>query len=644
MNCDVFVINENLKFDELKKDFSNRLKDINIHIFSTFNNILDEIDSVDIIIVNFDLFEKFKKIKKFLKNSVEIIYISNNDKIKVLKNGTNINYIYINDNNKLCSIIENSLSKKDLKEEIIKEDFYESFINNINCPIFVISKNNLIFSNNHFYKLLDICCIEELNKKYKSINNLFQIEKDCITNLDEITENSKVCIKDVYQNKKFFSIQKIFLSTKDINIIILTDISHVIEHRIELQKLLYIDNLTKLPNRTKLIEDLQNNLLHIKAIALFNINSFKEINDFFGHKVGDIILNDVSKLISQLIENDNKLKLYKFPGDIYCISTTDESKENFIELVKKILESIDKNVLIYEHNEIYIRMCAGISFSDKNNKLITADIALQGAKKDHKDYLVFFEKLDKLHEYENNMLWTKKLKTAFLNDKITVYFQPIIDNKTLKVDKYECLVRLIDEEGKVISPFFFLEVAKKSGQYSKLTRTVIKKSFETFENLPFEFSLNISYKDIIEPDFLEFIKTMLNKHKVTNRVVFEILEDESIKNYDLLINFIEEIKTLGCKVAIDDFGTGYSNFEHLLKMNVNYLKIDASLIKNITKDENSRKITKTIVEFAKSLNLKTIAEFVENKEIFDMANSLGVDYSQGYYFSAPIEKPNINEF
>lgn len=86
----------------------------------------------------------------------------------------------------------------------------------------------------------------------------------------------KVCIKDVYQNKKFFSIQKIFLSTKDINIIILTDISHVIEHRIELQKLLYIDNLTKLPNRTKLIEDLQNNLLHIKAIALFNINSLKK--------------------------------------------------------------------------------------------------------------------------------------------------------------------------------------------------------------------------------------------------------------------------------------------------------------------------------------------------------------------------------
>lgn len=102
---------------------------------------------------------------------------------------------------------------------------------------------------------------------------------------------------------------------------------------------------------------------------------------------------------------------------------------------------------------------------------------------------------------------------------------------------------------------------------------------------------------------------MLKKYNVADKVVFEILEDENVKNYNLLISFIDEIKSLGCKVAIDDFGSGYSNFEHLLKMNVDYLKIDSSIIKNVAKDENSYKITKTIVDFAKSLNLKTIAEF-----------------------------------
>ena len=137
---------------------------------------------------------------------------------------------------------------------------------------------------------------------------------------------------------------------------------------------------------------------------------------------------------------------------------------------------------------------------------------------------------------------------------------------------------------------------------------------------------------------------MLKQYNVAQKVVFEILEDENVKNYNLLISFIDEIKELGCKVAIDDFGSGYSNFEHLLKMNVDYLKIDASLIKNIATDENSYKITKTIVEFAKSLNLLTIAEYVENKEIFELTKQLGVDYSQGYYFSAPIADPSLIDF
>ena len=383
----------------------------------------------------------------------------------------------------------------------------------------------------------------------------------------------------------------------------------------------------------------------MEAVCLLNINSFKEVNDFFGHKVGDAILIDVAKLIEEKIENEDKhFKLYKFPSDNYCITNTKDCQESFVSLIKNILESVYKKVFIYELYEIDIRITAGISFSNKNNKLITADIALQSAKKDHKDYIVFYDELDKFREYENNMLWTKKLKSAFINDNIEVYFQPLVNNRTLKVDKYECLVRLIEEDGKVIAPYFFLDISKKSNQYTKLTKIVLEKSFQKFEHLPFEFSVNISYEDIENPDFLDFIKGLLKKYDIAPKVVFEILEDESIKNYNLLISFVDEVKALGCKVAIDDFGSGYSNFEHLLKMNIDYLKIDASLIKNIATNENSYKITKTIIEFAKNLNLKTIAEFVENEEIFNIVRNLGADYSQGYFFSAPISAPNIKEY
>ncbi len=417
-----------------------------------------------------------------------------------------------------------------------------------------------------------------------------------------------------------------------------------LEHENNIQKILYMDNLTQLPNRAKLIHDVQNTELGINALAVIDINSFKEINDFFGHRIGDVILKKVVDVIHEMTKFvRNKVILYKFSADVYCLANTGLMKQDFKDMVMFILGSIESNVIYEGEHEIDIRATAGITFSPKNNKLITADLALHAAKQQHKNYLVFYEELDNIREYEKNMLWTKKLKKAMDSDNIIVYFQPLVNNKTMKVDKYECLVRMLDE-GKVIAPFFFLDVSKKANQYANITKIVIEKSFKEFENLEFEFSINVSYEDIQDTEFIDFVKEKLEKYDVASRVVWEILEDEGIKNYDLLFEFIKEVKLFGCKVAIDDFGSGYSNFEHLLKMNVDYLKIDASLIRNVASDENSYKIVKTIIEFAKSLNLKTIAEYVENEEIFNITKELGTHYSQGYHFSAPIPKPEIESF
>ncbi len=652
MHYDVFIIDNFLKFNDFKDYSSKKIRNVNISLFPNFEDMINEIEFVDVLIVHIDSIEYYNIIEKYLKNDPYIIFIINdNSDLAKISNSRKLDILYEPlDFNKLVSKIE--YFTNNIKNHILlknEEDFSNSIINNINNPIFSVDKEHIIFANDHFYELTNCYSLEELNDKYKTVKDVFEKEEGCVTDMEKISssrlkeKNLKVCIK-TGNKKRFFSIQKIHLSHNDTNIIILNDISHEVEHKHELYKLLYTDNLTKFPNRAKLIEDLQNNGLNLKAVSLLNINSFKEVNDFFGHKVGDSILIDVAKLISKKIHNHKNLKLYKFPSDTYCVVNTEESRDEFVDLINEIIETIYKNVFIFEHYEIDIRMTAGISFSDKNNKLITADIALQTAKKDHKDYLIFYDELDKFQEYENNMFWTKKLKSAFVNDNIEVYFQPLVNNETLNVDKYECLVRLIDEDGKVVNPYFFLDISKRSNQYTKLTKIVIEKSFKKFENLPFEFSVNISYEDIENSSFLDFIKEMLKKYDVKNRVVFEILEDENIKNYNLLISFIDEIKNLGCKVAIDDFGSGYSNFEHLLKMNVDYLKIDASLIKNIAKNENSYKITKTIIEFAKNLNLKTIAEYVENEEIFNIVKNLGADYSQGYYFSAPIAEPNLIEF
>ncbi|MGM0519716.1 MAG: EAL domain-containing protein [Campylobacterota bacterium] len=641
------------KFVGFNQFVKSKLDNININFSSNSKEVLLNAENSNLIILNLELENCSEIINACSDLGIYLVFISDDEnRVKELKlNSTDILSSSANFNELFYKV--EHYSKIFNKDELLKkeQELSSSIINNINNPLFLTDGKKVIFSNQYFNTLTNCENEEQINRKYNNISNLFENEDNCIQRGDSDwlkkseNEDNKICVLNQENKKKYFTIQKIYLAHNNTNIILLNDISHEIEHKNDLYKLLYTDNLTSLPNRAKLIDSLQNDKnIKLDAICIIDINSFKEINDFFGHKIGDSILKGVSELINECIVDYKDLSLYKFPADTYCITNKLLEQDKFIEIIKNIVDEVYKKVFHFEQYEIDVRVTAGVSFSNKNNKLITADIALQGAKKDHKDYLVFYDELDKFQEYENNMLWTKKLKNAFSNDKIEVFFQPLINNKTLNVDKYECLVRLIDENDKVISPFFFLDISKKSNQYTKITKIVIEKSFKKFENLPFEFSVNISYEDIEDPQFLDFIKSMVEKYSITNRVVFEILEDENVKNYQHLISFIEEVKKLGCKVAIDDFGSGYSNFEHLLKMNVDYLKIDASLIKNIATDENSYKITKTIVEFAKNLNLKTIAEFVENKKIFNISKELGVDFSQGYYFSPPIANPNLYKF
>lgn len=533
-----------------------------------------------------------------------------------------------------------------MSKDLIKEKEINSHLMELsNDPVIMTDEVTILFSNRRFNEILNDCSLTEtINSNFTNLKKLL-IKEDGISldglNLKDIVDKAvKINLLNTNSNKKYTFILKChYLTSCEQYLIYLNDVTLELEYEIDKHKLLYTDRLTSLPNRIKLIEELKIGEVQAQSLTIIDIVSFKEINDFFGNKNGDMVLSEVANIILDIIKDYKHLSLYKFPSDTYCIINLDKDNDSFIEIVKNIVNRIDSHSFFVDNNDINVRVRAGISFSEKNNKLITADLALQAAKKDGKDYLVFFDKLDNLQEYQNNIQWTKKIKQALENDKIIVYFQPLINNDNLKIEKYECLVRLIDND-KVISPYFFLDISKKCNQYNKITKVVIEKSCKTFSNLNFEFSVNISYEDIIEPTFFDFIKSMFEKYDIKNKIVFEILEDQSIKDYDYLINFISEVKKLGCKIAIDDFGSGYSNFEHLLKMDIDYLKIDASLIKNIANNTNSYKVTKTVIEFAKSLNLKTIAEFVENKEIFDVVKDLGSNYSQGYYFSAPLEKPS----
>ncbi|RXJ93972.1 GGDEF-domain containing protein [Malaciobacter molluscorum] len=655
MHFDVLIADKELiNNKKLIVKTRNELINVNLHLSTSKEEILKKTFSLNLLIIDINVKDSLEIAKKCLDCDIDVIFIIEN------KNNLDIAYniavfdfiykpIYLN---KLIFKINHYVKIREREKEILKQKEFSSIIlNNIAIPIFLTDSEKFLFANKNFLKTLNIKNIEQLNNKYQNVISIFEKREGYLfENKNEnwinlLTSNNelKVIIKTFENKEKIYKIQGNYLKENKNYLIFLEDITLELEYKNKLKNLFYTDSLTKKPNRAKLIDELQHNEKNINSLAILDITSFKEINDFFGNRVGDIVLIELAKIIENCIIEYKNIHLYKFHSDTYCITGENIGKNNFLTIIKKIIETVYTTVINHDKYEIDTRIRAGISFSDKNNKLITADLALQAAKKDNKEYLVFYEKLDNLKEYENNMRWTRKLKNALSNDDIILYYQPLINNKTMQIDKYECLVRMIDED-KIISPFFFLDISKKSNQYTKITKIVIDKAFKKFSNLNYEFSVNISYEDIENPNFLEYIKSKLLQYNVKNKVVFEILEDESIKNYDILIQFIEDLKSLGCKVAIDDFGSGYSNFEHILKMNIDYLKIDASIVKNIEKDKNSYKITKTIIEFAKNLGVKTIAEYVENEEIFKIVKNLGADYSQGFYFSEPKENPEINKF
>jgi EAL domain-containing protein (putative c-di-GMP-specific phosphodiesterase class I) len=195
---------------------------------------------------------------------------------------------------------------------------------------------------------------------------------------------------------------------------------------------------------------------------------------------------------------------------------------------------------------------------------------------------------------------------------------------------------LVDDDGKIISPFFFLDLAKESGHYKKITNIILENSFAALEQTDKEISINLSALDIEDLETRNNVISLVteNMHNA-HRLVFELLEDEQVKDFDVVKDFISLVKTFGVKIAIDDFGAGVSNYERLLDYQPDILKIDACLIKNIDKDKYSRDVVETIQLFAWKQDIKTVAEFVSTPEILQVVKDIGINYSQGFLLGKP---------
>jgi len=418
---------------------------------------------------------------------------------------------------------------------------------------------------------------------------------------------------------------------------IMLDITSIHKQKKTLHAQVYKDDLTSLPNRLKLTEDISNT--QSPKLIIINIDGFKEINTIFGEAIGDETLQKMAVAIKDALHM-HYLQLYKLSGDEFAILAGNEmSVEAFQEDVSILSRNLSHTKLICAEHEITVRLTIGAVMSDlhlsQRSLISMADMAMKEAKRRSRPFM-FYQEISSLEEdMEKNYKMVQLIEKAIKEDSVRCCYQGIIDAKTGKIVKYETLMRIDGDDGKMMTPDNFINIAKRARYYPKLTQKIFQEAVFTFLKREEDFTVNLSIDDIMDDKTYAFILDILNNCGCAERIVFEFLESEEIEFNDRIMDFTRYVKNLGAKIAIDDFGSGYSNYAYLMKLGVDILKIDATLIKDLDSDENCRLITQSIIDIAHALGMETVAEHVHTKEIAELITSMGTDYIQGFYLHKP---------
>ncbi len=400
----------------------------------------------------------------------------------------------------------------------------------------------------------------------------------------------------------------------------------------QLEKEIITDQLTGLPNYRKLNEVLESE--KVAEVILVNIDNFDHVNTSYGYKFGDALLKEVAEYCRR--EKPKGSEAFRLNSDEFVLIFR-KATNSLPELGRQINSKISQHTFNIEGVEISLTATIGMAKAGSGNMLRNAHIAMKEVRQIGKNHYFLYDKNESILEesHKNNIEWSKKVKKAVKERSIIPYFQPIVDNKSREIVKYECLARMIDLED-VIVPSYFIEPAILIGMISEITKIMIDKIFAFFSNNKQSFSINITEDDFLENYLVEFLMEKAKEYDIQyNRVTLEILENISDKRSQMILDQIEELQKTGFKISIDDFGSEKSNFQRLHKLNVDFIKIDGRYIRDIDTNRNSEKIVKSIVAFAHSIEAKVISEFVHSEAVFEKVKELGVDYSQGYLFGPP---------
>jgi diguanylate cyclase (GGDEF)-like protein len=430
------------------------------------------------------------------------------------------------------------------------------------------------------------------------------------------------------------------------------------EHTLALQYQAKHDFLTSLPNRVLFIDRLEQALRSARrerslvAVLFIDLDHFKEVNDSFGHSIGDKLLQNISTLLeSSVRETDTVARL---GGDEFTVLIENIQHENtIIDLIQKIMNKL-KEVQTIDAYQFYISCSIGISLYPQNattseEMLQNADAAMYKAKDEGRNTYQFYTEDMTQRAYARVTLETK-LREAIAAEAFEVFLQPQIDMPTNRIIGMEALVRWIEDGVMIATPDEFIPLAEDTRLIVDLDRFVMRSAIGQFAQWlrdgydPGILSLNMSMIHLNHEDFIETLMGMLRDTGVSeNRIELEVTETQVMKNPEKTIELLREIQKLGFSIAIDDFGTGHSSLSYLKKLPVNRLKIDQSFVRDIPEDKDDMELARAIIAMATNLNLKVIAEGVETQEQADFLQEHGCSEAQGYFYSKPVPFKEITK-
>lgn len=413
------------------------------------------------------------------------------------------------------------------------------------------------------------------------------------------------------------------------------------------------DSLTNLYNRLYFITELEKTVnQHLRgdsnknAIIYLDLDNFKYVNDTMGHLAGDQLIKEVAMLLQKRIRRTDILA--RLGGDEFAILLFHKQDLQLEYVANCFREILSNYVFKYEGNVVDITCSIGAAYLNeeiktKEDLLSHADFACHEAKRLGRNQSYIYSKSDdeQISDMSRDIGWTRRIREALTNENFILACQPILNTQSDKISYYEVLLRMLDTDKKIIMPFGFIPAAERFGLMLEIDAWVIRNSIKLLSNQNYlnsklKLSINLSAHSIDNDSTFELIKNEIEKNKVNpENILFEVTETIAIANMKKATRFLKNIQSLGCETALDDFGVGYSSFAYLADLPIDVVKIDGFFVKDMHHKSLNKTMVNAINDIAHELGKKTVAEFVENQDIYNLLKELKVDYSQGYHLGKP---------